>query len=121
MHDIAVAEQADVNVLGGDVAIDYSRNDDLLGLTDRPRTGRGRKTYCRDGDPVGDLGYNRPCRAQRWRGHVVTPKPVDHPRGNGIQTRIGSLKHKERFRVVHGVPHLGDETEEGDVTGWGSK
>lgn len=93
LHMICSPEDANVEILSCNMAIDYTSDNNLT----RRLVWPGRKnwaavTYGRDGDSIGDFGRDRTGRTERGRFHIFSAIIVDYDCGNRIHGRVCRLE-----------------------------
>lgn len=97
-HAVSPTEQPDVYVLGGDMAVDNTRDDDG-----------------RDGDAVGDFAKEGRGRAKGGRRDVYAGVAVGNDCYDEVHRGVHALKEEQRFGVLGGGVKFGDEGEKGDM------
>lgn len=97
-HAAGFPEDADVDVLETDVAVDDTGTDDG-----------------RNGHTVGDLLEHGTGGSKSGRGHAGADVVVDDGGGSDVEDDLEALQQAESLGEVLGFLHLGDQTEEGDV------
>lgn len=102
VHDVGTAPHADVNVLDADVGINDTGDDD----------GRA-------GDSEGDFLDGSTGAAESGRGDVAAGVVVDDDCDDDVEGDGQSLQHGKRLGKVTRIFQLGNEAEEGDVSGEG--
>lgn len=94
-----VAEDADKDVLGRDVAVDDTCDDDGR---DRNAPDDAREDVTRRG-------------RESWGGNVPADKVVDHDGCEEVKDRVGNLEQGESLGPVFGLLELVDDGEEARV------
>lgn len=104
VHDVGLAPDANVDVLGSDVGIDYTRDDD-------------------DGnsDSVGDLANDGASRADGGRLDIIASEAVNDNSNDDVKRASANLEHAQGLREISRLLHLRDEPEVSNVGAEGDK